>query len=406
MEVATKNGAYASLEKIFKRTPAEVIEEVKASGLRGRGGAGFSTGTKWTFIPKENKKPVYLINNLDESEPGTFKDRAIIEKDPHMMIEGMIIASYAIGAHTAYIYIRGEYHKQWEILEKALQEAYKKGFLGKNILGSGFDLDIYQHRGAGAYICGEETALLSSLEGGRGYPRIKPPFPAIAGAWGCPTIVNNTETLTNLPFIINNGAAAFKKFGTEKSAGTKLISASGHINKPGVYEVEMGLPIRTFLEEHLGGVWKNKKLKGVVPGGSSFAPLTAEEALKTNLDFESCAAAGTSLGSGGFYVMDETTCMVRLLQFTAKFYEHESCGQCTPCREGSGWVSQIVKRIEQGHGRERDLQILVDVSKNMMNGRTICVFADALAMPVLGYLQKFGNEFEEHVKLGRCPHHG
>ncbi|MDP2599480.1 MAG: NADH-quinone oxidoreductase subunit NuoF [Deltaproteobacteria bacterium] len=411
IDVAIKNGAYASLKKIFKMKREEVIEEVKNSGLRGRGGAGFATGLKWTFIPKENlssgrqdKKPVYLINNLDESEPGTFKDRAIVEKDPHMMIEGMIIAAYAIGSHTAYIYIRGEYYKQWEIIEEALQEARKKGFLGKNILGSGFDLDIYQHRGAGAYICGEETALLSSLEGGRGYPRIKPPFPAIAGAWGCPTIVNNTETLANLPFILNEGAAAYKKFGTEKSPGTKLMSASGHINKPGVYEVEMGLPIRTFIEEHLGGVWKNHKLKAVVPGGSSFAPLTAEEAWATNLDFESCAAAGTSLGSGGFYVMDETTCMVRLLCFTSKFYAHESCGQCTPCREGTGWVDQVIKRIEKGHGRERDLQLLQDVCKNMMNGRTICVFADAAAMPVLGFLKKFGKEFEEHVKLGRCPH--
>ncbi len=404
IDVAMKNGAYASLEKIFKMSPEQVTEEVKLSGLRGRGGAGFATGMKWTFVPKETTRPIYLINNLDESEPGTFKDRAIVEKDPHMMIEGMIIAAYAIKSHTAYIYIRGEYHKQWEIIEEALKEAAKKGFLGKNILGSGFDLNIYQHRGAGAYICGEETALLSSLEGGRGYPRIKPPFPAIAGAWGCPTIVNNTETLTNLPFILNNGAAAFKKFGTEKSPGTKLISASGHINRPGVYEIEMGLPIRTFLEEHLGGVWKGQKLKGVVPGGSSFAPLTAEEAYQTNLDFESCAAAETSLGSGGFYVMDETTCMVRLLQFTAKFYEHESCGQCTPCREGTGWVSQIVRRIESGHGRERDLALLNDVCKNMMNGRTICVFADALAMPVLGFLKKFGNEFEEHIKLGRCPH--
>ncbi|MDO8527658.1 MAG: NADH-quinone oxidoreductase subunit NuoF [Deltaproteobacteria bacterium] len=406
MDVALMHGAYDSLKKIFKMTPAEVTETVKASGLRGRGGAGFSTGTKWTFIPKDNKKPVYLINNFDESEPGTFKDRAIAEKDPHMMIEGMIIASYAIGANTAYIYIRGEYYRQWEIIEKALAEAYAKGFLGKNIQGSGFHLDIFQHRGAGAYICGEETALLSSLEGGRGYPRIKPPFPAIEGAWRSPTIVNNVETLTNLPYIINNGADAFKKFGTEKSPGTKLISASGHIEKPGVYEVAMGLPIHTFLNEQLGGIWKGRKLKALVPGGSSFPVLTADEALKTNIDFESCAASGTSLGSGGFYVMDDTTCMVRMLMFTAKFYEHESCGQCTPCREGTGWVSQIVRRIEEGHGRERDLQVLLDVCNNMMNGRTICVFADALAMPVISYLTKFKHEFEDHVRLGRCPMSG
>ena len=404
LSVAQKNGAYSSLQKIFQMKPEAVTEEVKNAGLRGRGGAGFSAGVKWGFIPKNQTKPIYLICNFDESEPGTFKDRAIAERDPHMLIEGMIIAAYAIGAHTAYNYIRGEFYRQWEILEAALQEAYAKGFLGKNILGSGFDLDIYQHRGAGAYICGEETALLSSLEGGRGYPRIKPPFPAIEGAFRSPTIVNNVETLANLPFILQNGAAAFRKFGTEKSPGTKLISASGHINKPGVYEIEMGLPIRTFVEEHLGGVWKGRKLKGLVPGGSSFAVLTAEEAYKTNLDFESCAAAGTSLGSGGFYVMDETTCMVRMLEVTSHFYEHESCGQCTPCREGTGWVHKIMQRIEAGQGRMRDVELLREVSQNMMNGRTICVFADALAIPVLSYITKFRHEFEEHIKLGLCPY--
>lgn len=413
IDVAIKNGAYTALKKLFKMKPEEVIATVKESGLRGRGGAGFSTGMKWGFVPKDSplkadppsaEKPKYFVLNFDESEPGTFKDRAIVEKDPHMIIEGMIIASYAIGAHTAYNYIRGEYFRQWEILEKALQEAYSKGFLGKNIQGSGFDLEIYQHRGAGAYICGEETALLSSLEGGRGYPRIKPPFPAIEGLWASPTIVNNVETIANLPFIINNGAGAFKKVGTEKSSGTKLISASGHINKPGVYEIEMGFSVKTFIEEHCGGVWKGRKLKGIVPGGSSFQVLTAEEAMHCKLDFEGCAAAGTSLGSGGFYVMDETTCMVKMLRFTAKFYEHESCGQCTPCREGTGWVSQIMSRIETGHGRIRDLDLLRDVCRNMMNGRTICVFADALAMPVLSYLEKFGHEFEDHIKLGRCPY--
>ena len=403
LETAVKNGAYASLKKLFSMKPEQVIEEVKVSGLRGRGGAGFSAGVKWGFVPKNTGKPIYLICNFDESEPGTFKDRAIAEHDPHMLIEGMIIAAYAIGSHTAYSYIRGEFYRQWEILEEALKEAYDAGFLGKNIQKSGFDLDIYQHRGAGAYICGEETALLSSLEGGRGYPRIKPPFPAIEGAFGSPTIVNNVETLSSLPFILERGAAAFRKFGTEKSPGTKLISASGHINKPGVYEVEMGLPIRTFLEEHCGGVWKSRRLKGLVPGGSSFAVLTAEEAYRTNLDFESCAAVGTSLGSGGFYVMDETTCMVRMLEFTSKFYEHESCGQCTPCREGTGWVHKIMRRIEEGHGRMRDIDLLAEVSRNMMNGKTICVFADALAIPVLSYIQKFRGEFEEHIKRGGCP---
>ena len=267
LETAVKNGAYASLKKLFSMKPEQVTEEVKAAGLRGRGGAGFSAGVKWGFVPKNTGKLIYLICNFDESEPGTFKDRAIAEHDPHMLIEGMIIAAYAIGSHTAYSYIRGEFYRQWEILEEALKEAYDAGFLGKNIQKSGFDFDIYQHRGAGAYICGEETALLSSVEGGRGYPRIKPPFPAIEGAFGSPTIVNNVETLSSLPFILERGAAAFRKFGTEKSPGTKLISASGHINKPGVYEIEMGLPIRTFLEEHCGGVWKGRKLKGLVPGG-------------------------------------------------------------------------------------------------------------------------------------------
>jgi len=403
LAVARNNGAYGTLEKLFKMSPSAVIDEVKNSGLRGRGGAGFSAGIKWGFIPKDNKKPVYLVNNFDESEPGTFKDRSIAEKDPHMMIEGMIIAAYAIGARTAYIYIRGEYYRPWVRIEAAIKEAYDAGFLGKNILGSGFDCDIHTHRGAGAYICGEETALLSSLEGGRGYPRIKPPFPAIAGLWGCPTIVNNAETLSNLPFILEKGAAAYKKYGTEKSSGTKLISASGHIHKPGVYEIEMGLPIQTFINEYCGGVWKGRRLKGMVPGGSSFAVLTAAEAAKTNLDFESCAAAGTSLGSGGFYVMDETTCMVEMMANTAKFYAHESCGQCTPCREGTGWVKKIVTRIEGGQGRPQDLELLDNLAKNMM-GRTICVFAEALAMPLLAYIAKFRGEFEEHIRLGHCPH--
>ena len=406
LQVFEKTGGYQSVKKLFSLQPNQVIDEVKNSGLRGRGGAGFSAGLKWSFVPQDTGKPTYLCVNADESEPGTFKDRLLLEDDPHQLIEGIIIACYAIRSHTAYIYIRGEFDLPCQRIRSAVAEAYAKGYLGKNIFKSGYDLDVTIHRGAGAYICGEETALLSSLEGGRGYPRIKPPFPAIAGAWGCPTIVNNAETLANLPFIVKNGPAAYKKFGTEKSPGTKLISASGHIIKPGVYEVEMGLPISTFIEEHLGGIWKGRKPKAVVPGGSSFAPLTAEEASRTNLDFESCAAAGTSLGSGGFYVMDETTCMVKLLRFTSKFYAHESCGQCTPCREGTGWLDQVIRRIDEGHGRERDLQLLQDLCKNMMNGRTICVFADAAAMPVVGFLKKFGKEFEDHVQLGRCPYHG
>lgn len=395
LRVARANGAYSSLDKLFKTKPEDVTAEVKKSGLRGRGGAGFPTGTKWGFIPKNTDKPVYLVVNSDESEPGTFKDRAILERDPHLLIEGIIIASYAIGAKTVYVYFRGEYYRQWERFFEALGEAKEAGFVGKSV-------DIYTHRGAGAYICGEETALLNSIEGYRGLPRIRPPFPAVAGLFGCPTIVNNVETLSSLPFIINEGAAAYAAIGTEKSKGTKLISVCGHVNKPGVYEIELGLPIAKFLAECAGGTLEERALKAVIPGGSSVPVMTAAEALGTSLSYEGCENAGTMLGSGGMIVMDESACMVRCLSDIAKFYHHESCGQCTPCREGCGWIKKICDRIEAGNGRDGDLDLLLSIADNMQ-GKTICVFADALAMPVKSFVTKFRNEFEEHIRRGKCP---
>ncbi|MBI2345988.1 MAG: NADH-quinone oxidoreductase subunit NuoF [Deltaproteobacteria bacterium] len=400
-----ESGGYGSLKKLFQMSPAQVIDEVKASGLRGRGGAGFPAGVKWGFVPKNTGKPVYLVVNADESEPGTFKDRAIFENDPHMLIEGIICACYALSSHVCYVYIRGEFFLQWEIFEAALQEARSNGLLGTNIKGSGFDLEIHTHRGAGAYICGEETALLESLEGKRGLPRIKPPFPAVKGAFGCPTTVNNVETIASVPWIIEHGAKAYAAIGVGKSTGTKLWSVCGHVNRPGVYEIPLGFPFRTFLQEYCGGVWKGRKLKAVIVGGSSVPVLTANEAMQVNLDYESLQAAGTLLGSGGMIVLDETTCMVAALDNLSDFYHHESCGQCTPCREGTGWVEKIMNRVDQGHGLTEDLGLLLDLADNMQ-GRTICTFADALAMPVRSFVQRFRSEFEEHIKLGRCPFAG
>lgn len=403
LAVAKGHGAYASLSKLFQMKPEEVTEVVKKSGLRGRGGAGFPTGVKWGFIPKQSperrnagspERPVYLVVNADESEPGTFKDRAILESDPHLLIEGIIIAAYAIGAKTVFAYFRGEYVRQWQRFIFAVDEVYKEGILGK-------DIDIIAHRGAGAYICGEETSQLTSIEGYRGWPRIKPPFPAVEGLFGCPTIINNVETLAALPFIIREGAEAYRKMGTEKSPGTKLISVCGHVEKPGVYEVELGIPIAKFLAEYAGGTLNGAKLKAVIPGGSSVPVMTAPEALGAKFDYESLEAEGTMLGSGGMIVITEPTCMVKVLADIAKFYAHESCGQCTPCREGCGWTKKIVDRIEAGKGCGGDLQLLTDIADGMV-GRTICVFADALAMPVKSFIAKFRDEFEEHIRLGRC----
>lgn len=381
--------------------PEQLIDEVKASGLRGRGGAGFPTGMKWSFVPKDSPKPRYVVCNADESEPGTFKDRLLIEKDPHAIIEGTLIAAYAIQAHIAFIYIRGELVFGAKILERAIEEAIEAGYIGKNIAGSGYDLDVIVHRGAGAYICGEETGLLSSLEGGRGWPKVKPPFPATHGLFGCPTVVNNVETLAALPWIIEHGAAAYAALGTEKSKGTKLFSVSGHISRPGVYELEMGYPFKKFLEEDCGGVPNGRKLKGVIPGGGSMPVLRPEEIEKVNLDYESVQAAGSMLGSGGVIVMDDTTCMVRAAWNIARFYAHESCGQCSPCREGCHWMEKIFRRLEQGLGQADDLDLILNISGNIM-GNTICPFGDAAAMPAAAFIKKFRDEFEAHIEQKRC----
>jgi len=412
-QVYRKLGGYTAVEKALKTlTPDQVTDEVKKSGLKGRGGAGFPTGMKWSFIDKQSEKAKYLVCNYDESEPGTFKDRHIGKLNPHQLIEGMILGSYALGATTAYIYIRGELFYVLKIIEKAIQEAYQNGFLGENILGTGYSLDLYCHPGAGAYICGEETALLESLEGKRGNPRIKPPFPAIVGLYGSPTVVNNVETIAALPWIVNNGHEAYAAIGIGNSKGTKLISACGHINKPGIYEIELGLPVEEFIysDEYCGGIRNGNKLKAVVAGGSSVPSLPASLILKTAageprlMSYESLAdggfQTGTMLGSGGFIVMDHTTCIVKNLLTFARFYRHESCGQCSPCREGTSWMEKILMRIENGQGTIKDIDLLVDIAKHV-EGNTICPLGDAAAWPVA--IRHFREEFEEHVKLQKCP---
>ena len=398
----TSRGGYRSWQEVVQNIkPEQLVELVKASGLRGRGGAGFPTGMKWSFVPKDSPKPKYLVCNADESEPGTFKDRLLIEKDPHAILEGTLVAAYAIQSHTAFIYIRGELVFGATRLERAVEEAYQAGYIGKNILGSGYDLDLIVHRGAGAYICGEETALLSSLEGSRGWPKVKPPFPATHGLFGCPTVVNNVETLVALPWIIAHGPAAYAAMGTEKSKGTKLFSVSGHIAKPGVYEMEMGYPFKKFLDEDCGGVPNGKKLKGVIPGGGSMPVLRPEEIEKVSLDYESVQAAGSLLGSGGVIVMDETTCMVRAAWNLARFFAHESCGQCSPCREGCHWMEKIFHRIEDGDGEKNDLDLILNISGNIM-GNTICPFGDAAAMPAAAFIKKYRDEFDAHIAEKKC----
>jgi len=400
--VYRSRGGYGALEKVLREmSPERLIDEIKASGLRGRGGAGFPTGMKWGFVPKDNPKPKYVVCNADESEPGTFKDRLLIEKDPHAIVEGTIIAAYAIQSHTAFIYIRGELVFGAKVLERAIDEATAAGYLGKNILGSGYDIDLILHRGAGAYICGEETGLLSSLEGGKGWPKVKPPFPATHGLFGCPTVVNNVETLASLPWIVEQGAARYAAIGTEKSKGTKLFSVSGHIKKPGVYEVDMGYPFKKFLEEDCGGVPNGKKLKGVIPGGASMPVLRPDELDGVTMDYESFQAAGTLLGSGGVIVMDESTCMVRAAWNISRFFEHESCGQCSPCREGCHWMEKIFRRIERGEGKEGDLDLVLSVSGNIA-GNTICPFGDAAAMPAAAFIKKYRDEFDQHIRQKRC----
>ena len=402
LAVYKSRGGYRAFEQVLRgMSPEKLIEEVKASGLRGRGGAGFPTGMKWSFVPKDSPKPKYVICNADESEPGTFKDRLLIEKDPHAVIEGTILAAYAIQSHTAFIYIRGELVFGSKVLQGAIDEAAQAGYLGKNILGSGYDLELILHRGAGAYICGEETGLLSSLEGGRGWPKVKPPFPATHGLFGCPTVVNNVETLATLPWIIDQGAARYAAIGTEKSKGTKLFSVSGHIRKPGVYEVEMGYPFKRFLEEDCGGVPDGRKLKGVIPGGSSMPVLRADELEPVRMDYESMQAAGSMLGSGGVIVMDDSTCMVQAAWNVARFYAHESCGQCTPCREGCHWMEKIFRRIESGEGEKGDLDLVLNISGNI-TGNTICPFGDAAAWPAAAFIKKYRAEFEAHITQKRC----
>ncbi len=410
-EVYRQNGGYASVEKALKTlTPDEVVEEVKKSGIRGRGGAGFPAGMKWSFIDKKSGKPRHLVCNADESEPGTFKDRYLMEFIPHLLIEGMITSSFALGANLSYIYIRGEYMWVYKILEKAINEAKAAGWLGKNILGTGYDLDLYVHCGAGAYICGEETALIESLEGKRGNPRIKPPFPAVSGLWANPTVVNNVETIAAVPWIINNSGDEYAKIGIGRSTGTKLISASGHIKNPGVYEIELGLSVDEFMnsDEYLGGMSSSRPLKALVPGGSSVPILPAELIFKTAngedrlMSYESLSdggfATGSMLGSGGFIVYNDTSCIVRNTWNFARFYHHESCGQCTPCREGTGWLEKILHRIENGHGREEDIELLWSI-QSKIEGNTICPLGDAASWPVAAAIRHFREEFEYHVRF-------
>ena len=409
-DVYRKQGGYRAVEKALKKlSPDDVVEEVKKSGLRGRGGAGFPTGMKWSFLAKPEGKARYLVCNADESEPGTFKDRYLMTNIPHLLIEGMIVSSYALGANTSYIYVRGEMMPQIRILEKAIAEAKAAGFLGKNILGSGYDLELYLQPGGGAYICGEETALLESLEGKRGNPRVKPPFPAIAGLYACPTVVNNVETIAAIAPIVNMGGDEYAKIGIGRSTGTKLISASGHINNPGIYEIELGLPVEEFIysDKYCGGIKNGKKLKAVVAGGSSVPILPANLILKTAnnearlMSYESLSdggfVSGTMLGSGGFVVYDEDSCIVRNTWNFARFYHHESCGQCSPCREGTGWMEKVLHRIEYGHGKLSDIDLLVEVSKKI-EGNTICPLGDAAAWPVASAIRHFREEFEWHIK--------
>ncbi len=402
IDVYESLGGYQALSKTLREyKPADVIDIMKKSGLRGRGGAGFPTGVKWGFVPKNAGKPIYLTVNADESEPGTFKDRLILEKDPHLLVEGTIISAYALDCHTAFIYIRGEFAHQAKLLNKVVDEAYGKGYLGKNILGTGYDLELIVHRGAGAYICGEETALLESLEGKRGHPRLKPPFPAVVGLYNCPTVINNVETLANVPHIVNNGPEWFASIGIERNTGTRLFGVSGHVERPGVYEFPMGIPLREIIYDHCGGIRGGRKLKGIVPGGSSVPILSADQ-VDVHMDFDSVAKAGSMLGSAGVIVMDETTCMVKAVTRITKFYAEESCGQCTQCREGTEWLLQILERIEHGKGKAGELETLLDICSSM-KARTICPLSDACAMPVESYVQKYYDEFAAHITRQSCP---
>jgi NADH-quinone oxidoreductase subunit F len=396
-----ETGGYEALKKALAMSPEEVIEEVKASGLRGRGGAGFPTGVKWSFIPQNTGKPVYVVVNFDESEPGTFNNRELIERDPHQLIEGAIICAYAVRCRQVFVYARGEFVWPGTVLARAVAEAYAKGFLGKGIAGSDVDIDLVIHRGAGAYICGEETALLESLEGYRGQPRLRPPFPAVEGLYKSPTVINNVETLSCVPHIINRGAPWFASIGTEKSTGPGVFSVSGKVNRPGNYEVPMGTTARELIEEHAGGIRDGRKLKAWTPGGSSTPYLTADH-LDVQMGFDEVAAVGSLLGTKAMIVLDESDCIVDATLRFSQFYAHESCGKCTPCREGTWWVTRVLSRIEQGHGRMEDIDLIKDVAGNMLF-KAFCALADGAVSPLDSSIKHFRDEYEEHVKLGRCP---
>lgn len=400
IEVYENNGGYQSAKKAFNISTDEVIDIVKKSGLRGRGGAAFSTGLKWSFMPKTTDKPKYLAVNGDESEPGSFKDRQVFEDNPHQLIEGILISCYAIGAKTAYIYIRGEYHKWIKLMQKALDDAYEAGYVGEKMkekFGTDFYCDIYIHKGAGAYICGEESALMNSIEGYRGYPRIKPPFPAQRGLWGNPTTINNVETIANIPKIIENGWEWFSAIGAQKHPGTILFGLSGHLNKPGVYELPSGILLTELIEKYGGGVLNGKKIKCVIPGGSSMPPLRGDQLEGIRMDADSLRDAGSAIGTAGVMVMDKDTNLLKVLLRITKFYHHESCGQCTPCREGTGWMEKTLKRLADGNGTPKDLDMLESVANNI-EGNTICALGDAAAWPVKFMIQRFRNELEEYLK--------
>jgi len=402
LDVYLQHDGYKGLEKALKEmTPDHIIEEVKKSNLRGRGGAGFPAGMKWGFVPKDTSKPKYIIANADESEPATCKDRPLMEFDPHQLIEGMIIAGRAVGAHQGYIYIRGEYRYVQEIVDAAIAEAYARGYLGRKILETDFTFDLCTHTGAGAYECGEESALMESLEGKRGYPRIRPPFPAVVGLYGCPTVINNVETLSSVPAVILKGAEWYAGLGPPRNGGTRLFCISGHVNRPGIYELPMGFNLKRMIDDVAGGMRNGKKLKAVIPGGSSTPLLNAEEA-DVAMDFDSVAKAGSMLGSGGVVVIDEDTCMVDVARRIMHFYAHESCGWCIPCREGTTWLRKLLDRFHDGAGRPEDIPLVGDLSKKIL-GHTFCPLGDAAAMPTISIVQKWRHEFEEHLS-GRCPY--
>ena len=401
LAVYREHGGYAALAKALQSfAPDALVDEVKKSGLRGRGGAGFATGVKWSFLPKDNPKPRYLCVNADESEPGTFKDRMIMEVCPHLLIEGSIISSYATHVHHAFIYVRGELPLAEQRLSRAVREAYDAGLLGKNILGSGFDLDITVHRGAGAYICGEESALLESLEGKRGYPRLKPPFPAVVGLYNSPTVINNVETIATVPAIVEHGADVYAAYGTEKSKGTRIYCLSGHVERPGNYELPLGVPLRTLIEDYGGGMRQGRQIKAIIPGGSS-TPFLKPSQLDTPLDYEAVAAAGSMLGSGGVIALDDQTCIVAAVLRMSEFYRDESCGKCTPCREGTFWLVQLLERLEEGHGKESDIPLLADICDNML-GRVFCPLGDAATMCITSSIKLFYDEYLHHITAHGC----